>query len=498
MSDIASHSPEPEPTEPSGGGTTRRKRRRRIALVLVVALALVAGTGAFLLLRGDDDAPSYPKKWDARIKPYVDIVEEERGLTFKHPVKVRFLDKAAFEKTVRTDKKELDKEDRQDIKETTSLLRAFGLISGDVDLFEAFNDARGAGTLAYYSFEDRSITVRGKTLALASRATLVHELTHALQDQRFEFADRLAKLRKKASDGEPTTAADALHAIVEGDANRVADLYRESLSTKERKALEKAESADSGESSDDFKGIPKVVLTLMGAPYALGQALTQTVAAEDEDDVDDLFENPPPDDSVLLDPLKALGDTDDATKVEIPKAASSEKKFDSGQVGALVTYLMLAERIPLREALAAADTWKGDAYLGFERKDTLCARVDFAADSDKGAVTLESAFKDWIAAEPDSSATISRAGDRVTFESCDPGKGAKLTNDASTKALELVTTRGYLGASVIEGGAPPKAAQCFSRRLINEFSIAELTDPKFGQNDPALIKRVQGFAAECR
>lgn len=493
MSDVGSaHSPEPEPS----GATSPPRRRLWIGLAVAVAVVLVAGTGAFLLLR--DDGPSYPKTWDKRIKPYVDIVEDERGLTFKHPVEVRFLGEKEFEKTVRTDKGELDKEDRQDIKETTSLFRAFGLISGDVDLFEAFNDAQGSGTLAYYSFDDRSITVRGKKLTLASHATLVHELTHALQDQRFDIGDRFKELGEKASDGKPSTEGEAFQAIVEGDAERVAGHYRASLSKKEQEALEKAETADSDDSRDELKGVPKVVLTLIGAPYSLGQAVTETVAAEDEDDVDGLFKNPPPDDSVLLDPLNALDDLGDGTDVKIPKVEGGEKKFDSGQVGSLVTYLMLAERIPLRDALAAADTWEGDAYLGFKRKGVLCARVAYATASDKGAARLTSAFEDWIAAAPGSPATISRDGDRVTFESCDPGKGAKLTNDTSEDALQLVATRGYLGAGIVQAGASAEVAQCFSRRMIDEFSVADLSDPEFGAKNPDAMKKVQEFAEDCR
>ena len=486
----------PDPERPATVGGQIFRRRWRLLLSLALATVLVAGTGAYFVLR--DAGPSHPKEWDARIKPYVEIVEKERGLEFDHPVEVRFLGKKAFEKTLRTDKLELDKDERRDIDETTSLFRAFGLISGDADLFEAFNDATGAGALAYYSFDDRTITVRGTKLTLASRAILVHELTHALQDQKFDVVDRTEKLAKKSKDGEPTTERDALSAIIEGDAERVANLYRESLSTKERTTLEKAEAGDRSDAKEALEDIPKVVTTLMGAPYALGRAVVEIVAAVDGDDVDALFEDPPPDDSVLLDPLKALGDIDDPADVKIPALAGGEKKFDSGQVGSLVTYLMLAERIPLREALAAADTWKGDAYVGFKRKGVLCARVDYATASDQEATRLESAFDDWTAADPSSSATVSRDGERVTFESCDPGKDAKLTNDASEDALGLAASRGYLGLSVVRAGAPARVAQCFADRMIDEFSVAQLTDPDFGKDDPASLARVQGYAADCR
>ena len=61
---------------------------------------------------------------------------------------------AKFEKTV-TDDEKLTADDRAEIEHFTALMRAFGLISGDVDLYKAFKDAYGGGTLAYYSFDDK-------------------------------------------------------------------------------------------------------------------------------------------------------------------------------------------------------------------------------------------------------------------------------------------------------------------------------------------------------
>ncbi|MCW2799982.1 MAG: hypothetical protein JWQ70_1454 [Aeromicrobium sp.] len=460
-----------------------------------VVLVVIIGFVAFIVVR--NTSSSNAKPWDPRIKPYAKIVEDQRNLKFDHPVKVRFLSDKAFEKTARTDEKELDAGDREDIKQTTALFRAFGLISGDVNLLDAFNDASDSTTLAYYSFDDRVITVRGTHLTLASHATLVHELTHALQDQHFGISARMKKLNKAADDGKPTTEADAFQAVVEGDAERVADLYRASLSKKQQKALENAETKSEGK-LDDTKGIPDVVLTLTGAPYALGQSLTEAVASADEDVLNDLFTNPPPDDSVLLDPLKATHHIPDSAHVKIPTLAKGEKKFDSGQVGSLVTYLMLAERIPPREALTAADAWNGDAYVGFTRDDVRCARVEYAAHSAKGASQLSSAFDHWTTGASKSAANVARHGNRITFESCDPGKAAKATKDASTTALELVATRGYLADDVLKSGATVPAARCFARRMVNEFTVANLNNPYFGANDPTVTRRVQAMVKACR
>src|SRR4051794_35780890 len=113
------------PAEPE---TPKRRLPIGAVIAVVVVLALVAGgLAAFVLLKDDKEKKTYPKSWDSRVLPYVKIVEKERRLTFKHPVEVRFLEPAAFEKTVQSEEKDLDKEERAEIDQTTSLFRAFGL-----------------------------------------------------------------------------------------------------------------------------------------------------------------------------------------------------------------------------------------------------------------------------------------------------------------------------------------------------------------------------------
>lgn len=460
--------------------------------MVVVVLALVGGVGAFFLLR--DSGPSHPKSWDARVQPFADIVEKQRNLTFEHPVHVRFLSDKAFEKTVRADRSKLDKDDEREIEQFTSLYRAFGLIAGDVDLFDAVNDATGSGTLAYYSFEDEAITVRGKSLSRATHATLVHELTHALQDQRFDLGDRVKELSKKAADGKPSTQSDALRAILEGDAQRVANLYRVSLSAKERKALEKAETADSDTARSSLEDSPKAVQALLSAPYVLGEALARAVGDQDESDLDRLLREPPPDDSVLLDPLKALGKLSPATTVKIPALKEGEKKIETGQIGSLITYLMLAERIGLKAALTATDAWDGDAYVSFERDGVVCARVEYAVTGDDSV--LGTALDDWGTAVG-ASANVKRGRDRVTVESCDPGQDSKLAKDASTDALELVALRSYVGSSLLSSGLRSKVASCLSRKLLDTYSIKDFTEGNFGADDPAVAQQIRRLAQAC-
>src|SRR6186997_1812466 len=125
-----------------------------VAIGVMISLAVTAG----LMLVGNDPAsPTYPKHWDARVAPYAKVAEKKRGLPFKHPVSVRFLTAAEFEKTVTADKEKLNADDRTELRHFAGLMRAFGLMTGNVDLFAAFNTFSVSGTLAYYSFEDKTI-----------------------------------------------------------------------------------------------------------------------------------------------------------------------------------------------------------------------------------------------------------------------------------------------------------------------------------------------------
>jgi hypothetical protein len=468
-----------------------------LVLSLVLVMIAAAGLVAVVLMNQKDEkkGPSYPAQWDPRIAPYVKIVEKQRGLTFMHPVPVRFLGGKEFEKTVTADKSELDKDEREEIEQYTGLFRALGLLESDVDLFDALNDVHGSGTLAYYSPEDEEIVIRGQKLTLAGRATVVHELTHVLQDQHFAIGDRLEKLRK-ANDKTTSTEYDVFDAIVEGDAERVATRYRESLPEKQRRALARSEAKERNQVLAKYKKVPKVVLTMVSSPYALGEAMVQTAAATGKNAaVDRLFRNPPEHDSVLLDPLPGLAGTDKTAKVDVPDLRKGEDEFVSGEFGALSLYFMLAERTPVLDALSAVDGWDGDAFVGFERGGTTCARGAVRGETKEDTARLLGALRRWAAGFPNSSADVREDGELVRFESCDPGKSARLGRDASIDALTLVTIRSQLGAAFVKQGAPDNTARCIADKAVREFPTSTLTAASLSAAD---TERLRQLVASCR
>lgn len=498
MSGLGSPPPQP-PVPPPASQSPATVSRWVILLVLVLIVAGGAFAARLLISSSQHHGPTYPASWDRRVAPYAKIAEKERGLLFEHPVAVRFLPPAKFEKTVTTDDKDLDAQDRKDIKQFTGLMRAFGLLSGNVDLFKSINEFQGAGVLAYYSFEDKRITIRGNTVTPAIRSTLVHELTHVLQDQHFDIGARTEKLSKEGEKGESTTEESLLDSIVEGDAERVETLYRDSLPAKQRRALDKGRNDEIDQAAPRIAKVPKVVVTMLTSPYTLGESLVQAVAADGGNKaVDKLLRHSPTHESSLLDPFLVLSGKTGAAEVDVPKLEDGEKKFDSGELGVLTWYFMLAERLPLREALAASDGWGGDAYVAFERGDKSCARLDYAGKTSQDTTRMFGDLRRWAAAAPGSPAHVSRHGSLVRLESCDPGTTARGGKDASGDAVSLVMTRTYLGIGLMKAGAQIKVAHCLAERLVDEYPVSKLNDPKFGADDPSVKARVQQLALGCR
>jgi hypothetical protein len=464
-----------------------------LALVLVAAAAAV---GVLVVGRdGGPEGPPHPAKWDPRVQKYVDFVEKKRGLDFKHPVYVDFLPEEEFKKKVTGDADDLTEEDRKEIEQATGLFRALGLIEGDVDLFDKSNELHGKGIIGFYSYDDERLRIRGTEITPAVESTIVHELTHALQDQNFDLGKRFEELAK-ADDANSSAAAEGFDALVEGDARRIEGKWRDSLSDADRRALDK----DQGKGAKGFeagsKDIPEVLKTLVAAPYELGQALlAAAVQLGGDRAVDDLFRSPPRTEEQQLDPWTLVADHQGVLTVPKPELADGETALagdDGGTFGSLEWLLVLSERLPLEHALTAVDGWGGDSAVAYERDGTSCVKVNYRADTPKDLAQMQTALQAWVRKLP-ASASVTREGLTLLFTSCDPGKNAaKIATGKSMDALTLALSRTYLSITLAKAGTELPVARCAADRLVRVFTVAQLNNPKV---DP---KRVAQAIAPCR
>ena len=470
-------------------------RRARWPYLLVVLALIAGGLAAALVLRrdGGPEGPPHPATWDAKVQKYVDFVEKERDLKFAHPVYVDFLTDEEFTGKVTGDREELNKDDLKELEQATGLLRAMGVVEGDVDLFDKVNQLQGEGIIGFYSYDDERLRLRGTELTPAVESTLVHELTHALQDQHFDLGDRFEKLAK-ADDTNSSAAESGFDALVEGDARRIETAWRDSLTPKQRKALDKEQSKGAKGFEAGTKDVPEALRTMLAAPYELGQALLAVAVQQGGDRaVDDLFRSPPSTEEQQLDPWTLVADHQGYLTVPEPELADGVKSFGDGSFGALGWLLLLSARLPAEQALTAVDGWGGDSYAAFERDGASCVTINYRGDTAEDLDQMRTALKAWIAKLPQGPASVSRDDLTLAFESCDPGKNAaKVASGKSMDVVALALSRTYLSISMVKGSVPLPVARCGADRLVRAFTVAELNDPKL---DP---QRVAQVVAPCR
>jgi hypothetical protein len=485
--------PQQAPGQPS---STRRTLRLVGTIALSIAVALTGGFGLSHLVSSGPKAPAaapaptYPAAWDARVAPLVDYVEKTRGLTFDRPVFVDFLTPAEYTASVHVPSP--TQADRLDAQRHAGLYRSVGLISGNVDLAASGNQIADQGTLAYYSHRTKRIDVRGTDLTVGLRVTLVHELTHVLQDQHFD----LTRIEGMADSGQQT----AFQTLFEGDAVRIEDAYMASLSPADKTALDAEQNSQKGAAETGLTGVPTALVTLFGAPYDLGAELLAVLNNKSGNTaVDDAFRNPPIDEAQVFNPWLYLTQQQ-PDKLAQPSLAKSEKKFDSGDFGALSWYVTLAQRIDPHLALQAADAWAGDSYVAFEQNQKVCVRSDVNATSAATSATLAAAFTQWAATMPGSGATVTPRGKGIEINSCDPGIAADLAPIAGAQgAMVFPVARTDIALSFIKKGATTAQARCAGNAVVLAYSEADLSDPTGAPfTSPAGALRLQKTIAVCR
>ena len=471
---------------------------------------MVAGLAAFALGRGDGSdpadspeaeeeedekeqkAPPHPDRWDARVLSLVDFVEDERGLAFEHPVTVEFLDEEAWRAETDIDEEEILDEDAQLLEHGAGMFRAVGLAEGDIDLLSDTEELGTSGTVGRYTFDDETVRVRGAEITPKVAATLVHELTHVLQDQHFDVGDRLEAIAEEDTDEE------SLRVVVEGDADRIEDLWVESLSDEEREELDAERDEEGTTAEEALAELPQSLVMFFASDYILGAGFMDVLeAADGTDAIDDAFETPPGPEEHVFDPIAFL-EGDEESDVDAPEVDGEPIEDLDGDFGAIAWFLMLAERTDPAAALAAVSGWGGDQFVAFRDGDRTCVALRFVGEDEEATATMEAAVRGWADAMPaEANATVTRDDDLVDVVTCDPGVDATLLSDGgrSQDAMTVLAIRNTLAGQVLESGGSNDQARCFSRGIVENVDVELLTTE---EPTPEQQTEIQQLALEQR
>jgi hypothetical protein len=468
----------------------------RIVLGVLASTALLAaGVAGAVVLPGDE--PPHPDRWDPRLVELVEFVEAERGLTFEHPIYVNFLTPEEYTARTTVDAGELTEEDRSSLEEAVAFLRALGLASGDVDLFDSMNELSDSGTIAFYDSGLESTSVRGTELDAATRVSVVHELTHALQDQHFD----LDETADEAGEADGTTH-DAYAGLVEGDAIRIEDAYVRSLSETELDDYFQQNDDVVAAGEDQLAEVPAVLQAFQATPYALGPALLHLLAEDGGNRaVNEAFRDPPATGEHLLEPLSYL-DRDRPADVEPPSLPDDvDEPIEDGDMSAVDLYLILGTRIDPFEALSAADGWGGSPFVAYEDGGRVCVRIRAVGDTAEDSGQLHDSFERWVAAAPEE-AGATLTGDRAgpaTLESCDPGtSAAALGEDRALDLLTVPSVRSILMLGEMQAGAEPADAWETGDCIVRRFRLDEIVAANGPEAVPGFEEHLLDARAACQ
>jgi hypothetical protein len=331
---------------------------------------------------GDDAPPASAAELRAAVDEISAVVEAERGLSFTEPVDVELAGEGEFQRRLLDD---FD-EGVDDLRDTEVLLKAFGLVEADVDLVEAMRTLLGAGVVGFYDPETDELVVRGTALTPYVRTTIAHELTHALDDQRFD-------LDRPEYDDADDEIDFGFSALVEGNARRVEDAYRAGLSDEEQ--LDAAAEELSLGGGLDLGDVPLVLVVLISAPYSLGHDfVVQLIDDGGQEALDAAFDAPPRTSEQVIDP--ATYEAGEGA-VEVPVPAVAGQVVDEGVAGQFLIQVVLAEGLDADRARAAAAGWGGDSVVAWRDGQRPCATLAAVGDDPGETAELRAAFEDWAA-----------------------------------------------------------------------------------------------------
>ena len=334
------------------------------------------------------------------------FVEDRRGRDFLQAPIVRLADDETYARLAR----ELLDIDVQQLLAEGAYLEALGLIpEGAAPAYAEARIQQIIGSLGFFDPGAGILLVRGDDLAgPATQAVVVHELVHAHDDQHLG-------LDRPGYDLDHTSErATTFQMLVEGDATRVEQAFVESLPVDDQELVE----AINGPFPTDLDDAPSIFEFSALAPYVLGAAFVDHLAAVGEPAVDAAFADPPATTEQVLHPDAFDGGED---RVRVPPPPADAPVVDQGVQGELFwTGLLRFSEAEIEPAVAAAaaEGWGGDAYVAWlDEEGATCIRTDVVGDTEADTAELLGALQTWVSARPEATVEPTDEG-RVRVELC--------------------------------------------------------------------------------
>lgn len=372
------------------------QRRARLRLG-GAAGAVVAALVALLVLAGGRPVPPGRSAYDAgttdplaaALPVLAGFAEQARGLTFRRRPTVEVVDARTFARVVA---EPLPAPDDGPAGDRAATGRALALA----------HPAPAAQPEAYYSYHSRTVYLRqGRPFDAYARVALVHELTHALQDQSF---DLLRLTRAAAADADRSRA---LAALVEGDATRVELAYLAAQPAADQRAVRARRDYD-----PTPRSYPELERTF---PYTIGREFVAALADRGGDPaVDAAFRRPPSSTAQVIDPREYEGGVE---PVGVRPPPGEGRRVDAGTLGQFgLAALVTGGRRVLN--VSATSRWLGDSYVTFRSGRGLCSSVNVVLADGEARDQLLRDLGRWLASRRGRAEAVRSAERGLRIRSC--------------------------------------------------------------------------------
>jgi len=316
-------------------------------------------------------------------------VEQIRNLSYRSPVRARAVTAAEMAQLVRADVSA--QAPKALVARTAKAWATIGVIPPRTDLYRAVLEFDTSEVLGFYDPKTRRLVFIGSPSPSAfQRFTLSHELTHALDDQRFDLRhlDQLQNCRDDEQGG--------YVALAEGDAVLTSVSWaQQHLTPAELLQVER----EAGSGPRPPATVPRFVVDLMGFPYQFGPVFVETLQERGGSRaVDDAFRHPPTSTEQVMHPDRFPSDR--PVVVEVPDAGSKLgarwKEIEIEQVGEAWLQLMLGQRLSAAEAAADTDHWGGGQYRAWSDGAHTAVVMDTVWDSQTAAADFADGLRRWL------------------------------------------------------------------------------------------------------
>ncbi len=345
---------------------------------------------------------SQPEKLIAVADELIPVVARLRGLEPKAPIQKGVKSREEISQFLQ---QEIDSHyQKSDLKSEGTILQKLGLIPSDLDYVAFTLKLLEEQVGGFYDPEKKAFYIAGWLPAEEQKPAMVHELTHALQDQYFDLNGMMKRDRSAHNDD----MVLAHQALAEGDATAVMLDYileptgRTFLQLPDLVFVMRAQLQMMNNQYEVLKTAPDYIKETLVFPYSYGSAFLQKVRAESQpwSVVDKIYSDLPASTEQIIHPQKYIGLRDAPKAVEAedptPQLGKDWKITYRNVMGEFSLYLLLKLAMSDEAAKKASSGWGGDQAILVESANRSAVFIDTVWDDKESADRFYGALSEWL------------------------------------------------------------------------------------------------------